>query len=545
MDPHWREKYDALNSERDALYAQIATLTEFAAAKTRAMAALIPIQQLPDEVLVLIFEEAYRHDFPRCRYFSGALADSPVVTTHVCRRWRRVALALPSIWACQHVTLDQPKGHLAALRAFIERSGQRPLGVVFVAHSVELLAQYHKDWAETNGPWDDFKRKHWPRLHACWTLLLEEHRRWKQCVVYTPLYMAMQAIQKSLCGHDFPKLEFLDLTVQRFKMPSVYEDDWSWDVMDMKAPALKTLRSFQMSTTLYPLSLFNTLTDLALDEDSNTRMRPQTFFDILRHAAPTLEVLALGRVIGYGITSASQPIPWRRLRTCYIRNMHGFRMAPAPPGEHSLTFLHVLLSDAPSLETLRFYNDEQLLEHLGAEPLHLPNVRILKYCGHSMSSTVDSEIPLKRKKVPMKIWKNLIESFPGVEIVSLRDWDMLPLIDVLKKAGDRSSDAPAWPHLQSLSVVVDRKENREKLLSFLAFRHRIQHPIHELHIIDAFPQPGGFELVLQMLRSVQLAKIKRLSKDSAVVDHLMPWSRSRDRPRLTPWNGLVDIQDQY
>ena len=98
-------------------------------ALTRAKTLHSPSNKLPDEVLELIFElgRPQYDDFLPC-WPSDRMLRECLSFTHICRRWRRVALGLPLLWSTIDLCHDRS---LLAARAFLERSGDRPLTVFY------------------------------------------------------------------------------------------------------------------------------------------------------------------------------------------------------------------------------------------------------------------------------------------------------------------------------------------------------------------------------------------------------------------------------
>lgn len=97
----------------------------------------VNIDKIPDDVLKLILEDAYQHHNP-----PDPFADTPckmptaLTATQVCRRWRRVAASLPTLWQCVHVNL-----HEEAIALHVSRSVDLPLhlGGRFTSESTTLF----------------------------------------------------------------------------------------------------------------------------------------------------------------------------------------------------------------------------------------------------------------------------------------------------------------------------------------------------------------------------------------------------------------------
>ncbi|KAJ7817969.1 hypothetical protein B0H13DRAFT_2682990 [Mycena leptocephala] len=100
-----------------------------------------PVLTLPNEIVSEIFIH-FLPAYPECPPLTGLL--SPTVLTHVCRRWREIALGTPTLWSAigtsyyDGIPLKQ-KAHLFDL--WLKRSRSRPLSLRIVNRDVaEILA---------------------------------------------------------------------------------------------------------------------------------------------------------------------------------------------------------------------------------------------------------------------------------------------------------------------------------------------------------------------------------------------------------------------
>ncbi|EGN99389.1 hypothetical protein SERLA73DRAFT_182349 [Serpula lacrymans var. lacrymans S7.3] len=85
------------------------------------------VDELPNELLAQIFEEskeAYVDDLEQGRSCCS------LVISHVCRRWRFVAVNTPRLWTTVHIT---PRRSLLLSQTYIERSG---------CHLVDIILDY-------------------------------------------------------------------------------------------------------------------------------------------------------------------------------------------------------------------------------------------------------------------------------------------------------------------------------------------------------------------------------------------------------------------
>ncbi|KAK7036064.1 F-box domain-containing protein [Favolaschia claudopus] len=105
-----------------------------------------PVLTLPNEITSEIFLH-FIPPYPECSPLVGPY--SPMQLMRICRKWRAVALATPSLWRTIGFTyIDSPllhpadKGLDGLIGAWIERSGSCPLSVN-ISHSWPLLRPAH------------------------------------------------------------------------------------------------------------------------------------------------------------------------------------------------------------------------------------------------------------------------------------------------------------------------------------------------------------------------------------------------------------------
>ena len=96
------------------------------------MARYAPVYTLPNDVLKLVLEELYAHKFDDQDLCCTTPHHDPLPITHVSRRWRAVALSLPTIWRCIH--LNSPR---QLVQLWVERSTRLPIRVICVFCEME------------------------------------------------------------------------------------------------------------------------------------------------------------------------------------------------------------------------------------------------------------------------------------------------------------------------------------------------------------------------------------------------------------------------
>ncbi|KAE9393876.1 hypothetical protein BT96DRAFT_209677 [Gymnopus androsaceus JB14] len=133
----------------------------------------VPFEQLPNEILYLIFESSctdnliQEYPWPSERLSLPAIAYLPALAiSAVCTRWRSLALASPGLWSqfrleiapIEKTTVDTQSGFISTLQFYLTRSADSPL-------QIDL---------ETQG------RGHGPRNPLTLDLILAHTTRWKR-----------------------------------------------------------------------------------------------------------------------------------------------------------------------------------------------------------------------------------------------------------------------------------------------------------------------------------------------------------------------------
>ncbi|KAJ7230267.1 hypothetical protein GGX14DRAFT_582649 [Mycena pura] len=131
--------------------------------RQRNHAILSPLRRIPPEVLVEVFLCSLPPeyvDYNRGRY---DIKESPWVLTHVCSRWRTVALSTSSLWSriviAYHPGDDPFSAYpLPLVKAHIQRSGSQQLAVTFCGREtpywepqvevLQCLTQHCRRWVE-------------------------------------------------------------------------------------------------------------------------------------------------------------------------------------------------------------------------------------------------------------------------------------------------------------------------------------------------------------------------------------------------------------
>ncbi|KAK7024020.1 F-box domain-containing protein [Favolaschia claudopus] len=120
-----RRRLDQLNSQIPRLERLLVLLhRERRALKYRVDAYQYPVVTLPTELVVEIFMN-FLPPYPECPPHFGI--ESPVTLTHICSRWREIALATPRLWRAVQLHRALMPRDLDAI--WLDRSGSYPLAI--------------------------------------------------------------------------------------------------------------------------------------------------------------------------------------------------------------------------------------------------------------------------------------------------------------------------------------------------------------------------------------------------------------------------------
>ncbi|TEB39435.1 hypothetical protein FA13DRAFT_1807919 [Coprinellus micaceus] len=84
-------------------------------------------RSLPEDILREVFVQC----LPITHNSTFSPRDAPVLLTHVCRRWRNVALSTPSLWCSLHVPLRLSQDFHSAMGVWLGHAGALPLSLSF------------------------------------------------------------------------------------------------------------------------------------------------------------------------------------------------------------------------------------------------------------------------------------------------------------------------------------------------------------------------------------------------------------------------------
>lgn len=334
------------------------------------------INILPDDVLVQILEDLYYHDFPHCGTPNHDwLLHSPITISHVSRRWRSLAVSLPALWKCVHVTQHLSSQYHQIVELYLTRSKDLPLSFFFVTLSMDFGA-----FGLRNATWGQFSASQlWRRLWQCWHSLLREQQRWKHCALYFMLPEAMDVIQDTLSDATMPLLQFLQVYV--------------WPGLDLHPP---TLSSNWTSPQLTHMRVYNgiiPLRRLLLENLVELSVHDALFavdsLHMLSKAAPRLVTLIISDIVIETEDSEEGQAVFPVLRRLCL---------DCCDIDYILPPLH-----APQLQTLSISLPDSFGESMGTvTPMNFPQLRELCCINCAAPNVV-----------------HLLNAFPGVDTLNL------------------------------------------------------------------------------------------------------------------------------
>lgn len=512
-----REECRALETMKDALAVQMLQLQarieqaeNSIRDKKKEMSSLAPVYTLPEDVVVQILKMAYQHHFPHCRLDNGMPhINSPVAISHVSRRWRRLALSVPAIWTCVHVTPSQPSRYAEVIKAYLVRSRELPISIFFICETVRS----RKSW----WPWESFQRDHWPRYKSCWKYLLAERYRWKNCAIHVDHEQNLSLLLKSLERKTFLQLEYLRIMVP--------EDADPMDRLpDFKAPKLLHLRTDSIPdiskeygkilVNLTQLTIFNTSPNMGL------------FLKMLRQAAPTLQTLSLVKITFY---QDDDPTILPAQLTLTLPHLTHLTLAEISYNEDNQPNMCAFICRAAtSLLHLSIGKWADTPDDLASGGLILPTVRSLK-CEISPPTT-----------------REAVLAFPNLE--------MLQVPRRITETFTRAMSIDAEAHtggcmvLPELKTLVLNKLKEEEFLAFAEHRARTQHPLRTLVLKDT----AFSKLTASTTARLWELKLQVFSRSGAPfqVDEdwnalRSSWDETYDKPIMVPWENSTAFYDQF
>ncbi|KAK2460991.1 hypothetical protein APHAL10511_007461 [Amanita phalloides] len=283
-----------------------------------------PILRLPHELLVLLF------DYTRARWRPPPAFE--VIASHVCSRWRDIAIGLPRFWSTIDLNLRVPtSADVHRLDAYLFRSDPLPLDIFIACHVLDPLLPP----------------------------LLPHASRWRQlCIV------SDSNIQPTMLRLSVPILEFLSFRINHIHDASSHLYSNIPSLLPQILPSTPSLSFLRLAgTALWTLqpSMINVRT-LHLEGRRPMFMSIQQFRTLMA-TLPSLVNLSLSHIsidAPQQVDNGRNPTltSLRRLRICDEDRQSGIILS---------------LVDLPAVESLHLRNIEAF------DPLPLPTIRSVAF----------------------------------------------------------------------------------------------------------------------------------------------------------------------
>ncbi|KAI0826280.1 hypothetical protein BC629DRAFT_67681 [Irpex lacteus] len=306
-------RYDELTSQlqsledsRTTILEQLADLDIRIRAVRAERAAVAPLNALPDDVMRLILEEACVHPFAGCRLSRCYEKDQAIVVSHVCRRWRQLAVSTPSIWRCIHVTAPGPPVYNEIVQLFLSRSAELPLSLVLVCLFPNPRSNKYSHLRLRSILEGGVLR--------CWHRLCGASRRWSSLIILCNTTPLLDVLQEQLGALQLSCLQTLYVYFQASGVPRVgLCEEWT-------TPALTSVGAFNIPISISN-PVFRNLEKLILHE----RDLDLDYLAMISYAAPRLTTLTLRDIV---FESSDEPeTPGDDDRTVLLPSLRQLTMA--------------------------------------------------------------------------------------------------------------------------------------------------------------------------------------------------------------------------
>ena len=400
--------------------------------------------KLPTELLVEIFHHARGGStLDGCK----AKQPYPIALTHVCRHWRNVALAAPTLWTDIRITQVDTERVLEVPRIYLERSGACPIFLTWFSY----LESSHTDFEDVI---DD--------------LVIPGAERWQRITVITEEAYTSKMFLDAIEHLDFPILKDVEISFMNAS---------SNQTLCHSAPLLRRcmLRGFP---SLPPLPSNLVVFDCIFSSARFTELNLDPLLEFLPHVAHSLEHLRFGPppVPKVQFTPRTSRIPLKHLKSLLIRDSHTIMDHIFTPGLAHFVVLCPLTKNmdpnmfegfsAPMLQSIQFYG-VPLLPTLQVHdfPSMFPHLNSITLSGCTDESTFASLLEPPKQKKPPSLQK--ASRHPPKQQKIQNPFPSLRELTV--------SDATSWTSFQA--AIENRLKNGDKSL------RKIQLPVETSGVI--------------------------------------------------------------
>lgn len=522
-----------LKAERDRYVRHLEALDQQIAQKEREICPHAPVHSVPDDVLVEIFEAAYKHHFPHCRLDDGSLeTHSPLNIIHVSQRWRKLALTVASIWTCIHVTPLRRVDYEEAIPFYLKMSRNLPLSIHFRVYGKGFDTRFNA-CIKAVYDWDSGV---WAYFHRAWELLLVARDRWRHCAIHLLGPYHVRVLFQDLNGSTMPQLEYLSCSMGHFWTYSESLDDVT---IGFSTPKLQILRLENLSGIMDNHNVRHLcygLTELKLDflgerDEEWHRQAVDPVLEMLRSASSSLRRLSLIGI--WFVCSSNTAVLCQSLHFPLLEYL-GIILVDVENQPPDCSIRLALCRAAGALQTLHLFIPTPLnpcYEAICSGQLILPSLRSL-----CMELPEDAEITTS----------DLIFAFPQLEVLQITYMNPYPLLDVIQALDNNSR--VAWPRLRVLAVDDKKPLDEERIIAFAEHRVRVGAPLHTIVAIDSvfplfkrIPEGGGVLDGLET-RFIRDSESKETDFDGLKMKW---WNTEMNAPDFTPWKGSFDFYDEF
>ncbi|KAK2467885.1 hypothetical protein APHAL10511_000180 [Amanita phalloides] len=397
-----------------------------------------PIYAIPPEILSHIFKlgKAMCEDEMEDDKLDDSHSSMPfeILITHVNSRFRKIALNTHYLWSCIRIGTGKSTRKVAA---YIQRSGRYKLEVQLNQSHIEL---------------DE-------RVKQMVNLILPHSFRWRT-FYYTSVYEAQRSpVLSYIADIAAPVLEELSLSIDEMQHPDNSDDPSQQSIFKKGAPNLffVRLRGFALYSLLPPLSAVRTL---HLDQTKGLTLG----CPILRRVISTPLRLEHLSVYGDMIASATWPslgdtLVFPGLKSLRICDVGGRAYAGI------LLNFGIPALNALALKGVQDHDLERLW--LVGNPSKFSNLERLIFWDFGLHEFA---------------WRQTFRLFPG--ITSFSFYSSKGVTTMLQLLAESNLYAVPWPHLMSLSLIINFEDEEEKSLirRVIAARRGCGHPLDEVRL---------------------------------------------------------------
>ncbi|KAF8909353.1 hypothetical protein CPB84DRAFT_1510982 [Gymnopilus junonius] len=352
-----------------------------------------PIESIPVEILLLIFEEY-------CRAWSKTKTCSlpELLLTQVCAYWRALAVQVPTLWTTLTITSQTPS-HVVV--AYLQRSQQL---------SLDLEIDLRHDSV------DIVKRE---QALAAWTAVKPSSARWRR------LDVQINPHDASFVSEDLQQLGVPRL--QELRISSASHVSGITKVFEGGTPSLKSLRLSGMSVQHFGSSL-RQLTHLHLT--SNCPIHYSVFQPLMSRMTNLQELVLRSRVVeGWPLYPTPEDVI--NLPSLMVLKLSDRRWP---------LFIPLLSISAPVLHTLSLYD---LVAH------DLPEASTEYHLRENLPSVRKLILKGKSSYVDDVSFAQVARIFPAIDHLALLDVDAI----FIRESSRIMHQTTIWPKLHTITMT--------------------------------------------------------------------------------------------